>query len=318
MQINSPHAPVMLDEVLTNLNPQDGKIYVDGTFGAGGYSRAILESNKNCKIIAIDRDREAENFANKLRQEFLPRFVFCQGNFSDLAKILKDLEIPKIDGLILDIGVSSMQLDLHHRGFSFDSNHRLDMRMDQTQKLDAFEVVNSFSPEDLAEIIRKFGDEPKAKLIAKEIVKRRVNKPIETCMELASIVRYFYHKHYAKDPATKTFQAIRIFVNNELQELELALNSSSALLAEGGKLIIVTFHSLEDKIVKKFLQKEAMENTGYSRYQTIPDSISQKSNFVEGSDFRIITKKPAIPSDAEVKTNPRSRSAKMRVAIKLK
>jgi 16S rRNA (cytosine1402-N4)-methyltransferase len=190
--------------------------------------------------------------------------------------------------------------------------------MDQTQKLDAFEVVNSFSPEDLAQIIRKFGDEPKAKLIAKEIVKRRLNKPIETCVELASIVRYFYHKHYAKDPATKTFQAIRIFVNNELQELELALNSSSALLAEGGKLIIVTFHSLEDKIVKKFLQKEAMENTGCSRYQTTPDSISQKSNFVEGSDFRIITKKPAIPSDAEVRTNPRSRSAKMRVAIKLK
>ena len=205
-----------------------------------------------------------------------------------------------------------MQLDERERGFSFDSDEKLDMRMDRNQSLSAFEVVNHESEENLAKIIKEFGEEIKAKIIAKKIVALRKENPIKNCSDLAKIVRSFYYGYHKTDPATKTFQALRIFVNQELEELKMALEASVKLLKKGGRLVVVSFHSLEDKIVKDFLKEQAGLSQSYSRYQpecSLPKNLN--------NNFKIITKSALCPSKQEVDLNPRARSAKMRVAIKL-
>ena len=305
------HNPVMLKEVLENLAIRDGEIYVDGTFGAGGYSSAILHQ-ADCKLIAFDRDISVEKFVNKLQQKFGEKFVFKNKKFSQILEGLIEIGIDEIDGLVLDIGVSSMQLDERERGFSFDSEEKLDMRMDRNQSLSAFEVVNHESEENLAKIIKEFGEEIKAKIIAKKIVALRKENPIKNCSDLAKIVRSFYYGYHKTDPATKTFQALRIFVNQELEELKMALEASVKLLKKGGRLVVVSFHSLEDKIVKDFLKEQAGLSQSYSRYQpecSLPKNLNH--------NFKIITKSALCPSKQEVDLNPRARSAKMRVAIKL-
>lgn len=308
---NQPHIPVMLSEVLQNLQIKSGETYVDATFGAGGYSTAILQE-ANCKLIAFDRDKNVIKFVENLQNKFGNRFNFINEKFSEIENSLHQIGITEIDGLVMDIGVSSMQLDNEDRGFSFDSTQKLDMRMDQSQNLSAFEVVNEFSAKELADIIYQFGDEIHAKKIANKIVELRKVKPIYECRELANIVRGFYRGYFKTDPATKTFQALRIFVNKELEELEMALQSSLVLLKKGGRLVVVSFHSLEDRIVKNFLKKQAGIDKTFSRYE--PEIAVQNKSKI---NFKILTKSALMPSQIEIENNPRSRSAKMRVAIKL-
>jgi 16S rRNA (cytosine1402-N4)-methyltransferase len=303
------HKSVMLQEVLHHLNAKDGETYVDCTFGAGGYSAAILQS-ANCQVYAIDRDALAQEFAAKLHKKFPKNFTFLKGQFSNCAALLAEKNITQIDAMILDIGVSSMQLDDHARGFSFDSNEVLDMRMDRNSYPSAFEVVNEMSEAELAKIIKEFGDEPKARQIAKKIVAARLQQPISSCRNLAEIVRSLYFGYSKTDAATRTFQAIRIFVNQELDELKQALNASVKLLKKGGRLVVVSFHSLEDAIVKNFLKEQSGMAQTFSRYQIVLEN-QEKIN------FKVITKSAISPTKEEVDGNIRARSAKMRVAIKL-
>ncbi len=304
------HKPVLLKEVLEHLSPEAGEIYVDATFGAGGYSTAILESAP-CSLYSIDRDADAKKFADKLSQKFPQKFHFLAGKFSDMETLLSQEGVSEVDGVVFDLGVSSMQFDDKERGFSFDSDAKLDMRMDQQNPLSAYEVVNEFDEAEIAKIIKEFGEEPKAKLIAKKIVQARASKPITSCVELANIVRSLYFGYFKTDPATRAFQAIRIFVNQELEEITQALHSAKKLLKKDGRLIVVSFHSLEDSIVKSFLKKEAGIDQPMSRYQ--PISADSKSAI----HFRIINKSAIKPSDEEVRENYRARSSRMRVAVKL-
>lgn len=304
------HKPVLLAEMLRNLTPKQGETYLDGTFGAGGYSQAILES-ANCNLYAIDRDESAKKFAKKLAEKFGDRFVFLGGKFSDAENLLAEKNITKLDGMVFDIGVSSMQLDDKSRGFSFDSDAKLDMRMDQKIAISAYEIVNEASEKELAKIIKEFGEEPKAKKIAAKITKTRISKPITSCRDLADIVRSLYFGYSKTDPATRTFQALRIFINQELDELKLALASSASLLKKGGRLIVVSFHSLEDQIVKNFLKKEAGLDQSFSRYAPLD---RQKKSI---TNFHLLTKSAISPSEEEVAANPRARSARMRVAVRI-
>lgn len=303
------HKSVLLKEIIMNLAPKDGEVYLDATFGAGGYSTAILES-ANCHVYGVDRDESVKKFVLELQKKFPKNFTFLSGKFSDSTKLLEEKGVKQVDAMIFDLGVSSMQFDEMERGFSFDSDAKLDMRMDQKNPFSAFEVVNEFSEEELAKIIKEFGEEPKARAIAKKIVKERREKAITSCRDLASIVRSFYFGYSKTDPATRTFQAFRIFVNSELEELKMALASSLTLLKQGGRIIVVSFHSLEDSIVKSFLKEEAGLNQVKSRYEPIGISEVKKN-------FRIVNKSTIQASSEELKENNRARSAKMRVAIKL-
>jgi len=306
---NQFHIPVMLEEVLSFLKPQANEIYFDGTFGAGGYSQAILQSC-NCQVYAVDQDQAVDKFVKKLQAEFPKNFHFAFAKFSQVKEILKSFAVEKVDGVVLDIGASSMQFDEKSRGFSFDSNDRLDMRMNQNQELSAFEVVNNFSEEQLSEIIYKFGDEPKAKKIAQKITTQRSKHLITSCCELADIVRSLYVGYYKTDPATRTFQALRIYVNNELEELREVLNNSLKVLKSKGRMVVVTFHSLEDKIVKDFFREKSGYFKGQSRY--LPD-LNTELNI----ELKLLNKSAIEPSEFEVKNNPRSRSAKLRSIVKL-
>ena len=307
------HQPVMLKEVLNHLQIADNEIYVDGTFGAGGYSSAIL-AKKNCRLVSLDRDKSVVKYVKKLEAQFGSRFIFKNVKFSQMQEALNQEGINQVDGIVLDIGVSSMQLDDKARGFSFDSEEKLDMRMDNTQDLSAFEVVNFEDEKKLAQIIYEFGDEDKARKIAHKIVNFRQKEQLIYCSQLAQIVRSFYFGYHKIDPATKTFQALRIYVNKELEELKLVLEASKQLLKKGGRLIVVSFHALEDRIVKNFLKANSAQKFSHSRYEPIIDEAAIK-NYVDG--FAILTKSALSPSAEEIKLNPRSRSAKMRVAIKL-
>ncbi|MDR3290303.1 MAG: 16S rRNA (cytosine(1402)-N(4))-methyltransferase RsmH [Rickettsiales bacterium] len=281
-----PHKSVLLDEVLQVLKPRDNGNYLDCTFGAGGYTRAILQFAK-CNVIAIDRDITTKKFANEIKNE---RFTYYNMKFSEIDKLNM-----KFDGIVFDIGVSSMQIDDGSRGFSFQKDAPFDMRMGNNE-LSASDIVNLSGEGNLSDIIYKYGDEVKARHIAKKIV---ANRPLNTTFELANIVRSFYPKRSKIDPATKTFQAIRIAVNNELDELEIALDKAKSLLNDGGRIVVVSFHSLEDKIVKNFVKKLA-NNKKVDKYKDRHD------------EFREITKKPISPTNREIAENVRSRSAKLR------
>jgi 16S rRNA (cytosine1402-N4)-methyltransferase len=306
MKNNIPHTPVMLNEVLNNLSPQAGEIYLDCTFGAGGYTKAFLKL-ANCIVIGIDRDKNVQQYADSVKREFGERFSFLYGKFSEADKLLRQININKVDAIIMDLGVSSMQLDEEKRGFSFNKEAKLDMRMDQGN-ISAYDVINKYSEEELANIIYNYGDEKKSRKIAKRIIEQRKNKSIETTIELANIVRSCFKTRGKIDNATKTFQAIRIFVNDELNELKKALELSKILLNKNGRLIVVTFHSLEDKIVKDFIQKE----TGYSMRKKNKYASKDKQT----SEFLLDIKKAVLVSENEIKKNVRARSAKLRVAIK--
>lgn len=302
-----PHIPVMLSEVLTHLQPRDGETYVDGTLGAGGYTRAILDQ-ADCTVIAIDRDPEAHRRAEEWRQSYGDRLKLVHDAFGNVADIV---ETPA-DGFVLDLGVSSMQIDQGERGFSFRFDGPLDMRMDTTQGESAADLVNTLPEKELADLIYLYGEERHSRRIAKAIVAARAEKPFRTTGELASLVRTVMPrgKKDEIDPATRTFQALRIAVNDELGELERALAGSERILAEGGRLVVVTFHSLEDRIVKNFMKERAGDSPSPSRH--LPVAIAQGPE----PTFQIMTKKAVDPSEGETLSNPRARSARLRAAIR--
>jgi 16S rRNA (cytosine1402-N4)-methyltransferase len=298
------HIPVMLAEVLEALSPADGQTYIDGTFGAGGYTKAILDA-ANCKVIGIDRDETAI-----ARAPDNARLTMVHGAFGDVEGHLKGLDIDGVDGFVLDLGVSSMQIDDGARGFSFNKNGPLDMRMDRSSGQSAYDLVNTWPEKELADIIWKYGEERHSRKIASAIIKARAEKPIETTLVLADIVAKALpksFKKYALHPATRTFQALRIVVNGELDQLESALNASLNILKEGGRLVVVSFHSLEDSIVKAFLRDHGAVQGG-SRYA--PEVVTRPVLFTQP------VKKSVAASDNESRLNPRARSAKLRWAVR--
>ena len=304
------HYPVMLNDVVSALSPQAGEVYVDGTFGAGGYSRRFL-SEADCTVIAIDRDPSAIKAAEELAQEFGDRFIFVKGCFGDALELVQKAGFEKIDGFVLDVGVSSMQIDQAERGFSFRFDGPLDMRMGDVGKT-AADLVNDMEEESLANIIYQYGEERLSRRIAKRIVEARREERIETTNQLADIVRAAAPRKAQDkiDPATRTFQALRFAVNDELGELERGLKAAETLLKESGRLVIVAFHSLEDGIVKKFMYERSGYVANNSRHA--PPSL----NTNQAPSFALKKRKAIEASQEEVAENVRSRSAKMRVAYR--
>ncbi|WP_456396756.1 16S rRNA (cytosine(1402)-N(4))-methyltransferase RsmH [Desulfurobacterium sp.] len=287
------HPPVLLNESIEFLKAKEGGVFVDATLGGGGHTEAILEANPKNRVIAIDRDEEAIDRAIKRLERFGDRFSVYHANFAQIGVVLDEEGINFVDGILFDLGVSHFQLR-GDRGFSLWKDDLLDMRMDRSQKLTAADIVNTLPERELARIIYRYGEERFSRKIAREIVKRRREKPIKTTLELAKIVEAVIPKKLwagkKKHPATKTFQAIRIYVNRELENLEEAIPEAANRLKAGGRIVVITFHSLEDRIVKKLLK--------------------------ERGDLETITKKPVLPSEKEVAVNPAARSAKLRAAEK--
>ncbi len=297
------HYPVMLNEVLATLSPVDGGVYVDGTFGAGGYSKAILDA-ADCTVVAIDRDPDAQKRAEAMNE---PRLVFLRGCFGDVERLLQEAGIEKVDGFVLDLGVSSFQLDEAERGFSFRHDAPLDMRMDPESGQGAAELIATTGETDLANLIYKYGEERKSRRIAHKIVEARREAPIETTGQLADLVRSCLPrpKYGDIDGATRTFQALRIAVNDELGELERALASAENILKPNGNMVVVSFHSLEDGLVKRFF-REKSGGESVSRY--MPQT--QEAPVI----FDLLSRKAVKPSPEEVAENARSRSARLRAA----
>ena len=283
------HKPVLINEVIESIEPADDKIYFDATFGNGGYSKKILSSS-NCKVIAIDRDPSVSSKAKELEEKYKDRFKFIESRFSQIKKVMEELEREKVNCFLFDIGVSSMQLDNANRGFSFMKDGPLDMRMSNTGKT-AGELINTIDQNELADILFHYGDERNSRRIARSIINYRNKKEIKSTLELADIIKKNNTNFKSKiNPATKTFQALRMFINNELEELHSGLNQALNLLSIAGKICVVTFHSLEARMVKNF--SKAL-----------------------GSSVKV--EKVIKPSDDEVRLNPRSRSAKLRLIQKI-
>lgn len=305
-QDDGRHVPVLLDEVLAQLAPRPGEVYVDCTFGAGGYTKAIL-SAADCRVIAIDRDPDAIAAGLDLVESHDGRLSLLAGEFSDLASLLADAGVSSVHGIVLDIGVSSMQLDESGRGFSFMRDGPLDMRMSQAG-LSAADVVAKLPAEALANLIFALGEEPKSRAIARAIVAAREESPILTTLQLVKAIeratgpqRFNMRTH----PATKTFQALRIYVNGELDQLAAALEAAEHLLVEGGRLIVVTFHSLEDRIVKRFFAERSGNVPSTSRHAPGIEVHAAPS-------FTLPFKGHVGASDEEMQRNPRARSGKLR------
>ncbi len=287
------HKPVLLNEVIEILSPKKGDIFVDGTANGGGHTLAIWEKIKpSGKIIAIDKDKEATKSLQKKAKRKNIKIVCA--SYADLKNIIDKQDFGNISGILLDLGYSSFHIEKSKRGFSFQKDEPLIMRYDANKdELSAYDVINSMPEKELADIIYKYGEEKNSRKIAKKIVQKRKEKKIETSLELAEIIKSaFSKKRYKIHPATKTFQALRIFVNDELGELERFLPQVVDVLKKKGKLAVISFHSLEDRIVKRFLKEKK-------------------------DVFKILTKKPITPSKEEIIKNPRSRSAKLRVAEKI-
>ncbi|MEZ5852159.1 MAG: 16S rRNA (cytosine(1402)-N(4))-methyltransferase RsmH [Hyphomicrobiaceae bacterium] len=309
-QSSPPHISVLLREVVETLAPCDGDVVIDGTFGAGGYTRAVL-AVPGTHVLAIDRDPTAIARGQELVAAAQGRLLLRHGRFSELGEIASDAGFAQVQGVMLDIGVSSMQLDEAGRGFSFMADGPLDMRMGR-EGLSARDVVMEADERTLADIIYLLGEERKSRRIASAIVAARRNKPIETTAELARIVARAAGRAQGDDkhPATRTFQALRIYVNDELGELVRALSAAEHVLAPGGRLVVVTFHSLEDRIVKRFLTNRSGRAAAVSRHVPIADDSEQHAS------FRIVNQRPLTPSQDEIAANPRARSAKLRAAVR--
>jgi 16S rRNA (cytosine1402-N4)-methyltransferase len=300
------HVPVLGPQVVEYLQPKDGGLYIDGTFGAGGYARAIIAA-ANTRVIGIDRDQQAIALAAGLVEQAGGRLQLAQERFSRLDDVAREFGHEAADGVVLDIGVSSMQLDDSERGFSFRLDGPLDMRMGGDGAA-ASEVIAKISERDLALVIRTLGEERHASAVARAIVKERDKAPIRTTRALADIVaRVVRAKPGTIHPATRTFQALRIFINEELSELARALAAAERILKPAGRVVVVSFHSLEDRIVKTFFA-ERSRSSGVSRHRP-PEQVPAPT-------FTLLTKKPLVPDDAEIEQNPRARSAKLRAAAR--
>ena len=308
------HTPVLIDETIEHLVTGEGT-YIDGTLGGGGHSEKILETleKKNWLessiVIGIDRDSDAIEAASERLKRY-KNFRAIKSRFSELAEHAKE---KAVKGILLDLGISSHQIDEGARGFSFQKSAPLDMRMNQAESLSAYQVVNEYSEAKLAEVLWKYGEEKKSRVIAKRIAERRVLAPIETTEELASIVKACVPPNEQVKSLARVFQAIRIEVNNELGELGKALEESVRLLQSGGRIAVISYHSLEDRIVKEFFRKQSEDDWGFDKgLKGVPlkEPLRHRT-------MKLITKKPIQPSEKEVEENSRARSAKLRVAEKL-
>ena len=312
-EIRFSHVSVLLRECIEALQIKPNGIYVDCTTGGGGHSLEIAKRlTDGGRLIAIDRDEDALRAAGKRLADFADRVTFVHSNYAMLQSVLADLGIPGVDGVLADLGVSSYQLDTAERGFSYMQDAPLDMRMDREQPLRAYGVVNTYSEEELRRILYDFGEEKFARNIAANIVKKRSERPIETTLELAELVKASMPKTAREGghhPAKRTFQAIRIEVNSELSSIPPALDAAVHALNPGGRIAVITFHSLEDRLVK---QKFAALSSGCTCPREFPVCVCGKKPVV-----RVITKKPVTAGEDELEVNPRSRSAKLRVAEKI-
>ena len=301
----APHLPVLLDEVLAGLAVRPGEIHVDGTFGAGGYTRGLLAAGAG-RVIAFDRDPDAIADGPSLVPHADGKLVLIHERFSQMDSALQDRDLAPVDGVTLDIGVSSMQLDRADRGFAFSKDGPLDMRMSQAGE-SAADFLNHAEEAEIARVIKEYGEEPRARRVAAAIVAAR---PLTRTAELANVVRKAlgYYQGMKSDPATRTFQAIRIHLNAELDELEAGLVAAERVLRPGGRLAVVTFHSLEDRIVKRFLKGRSGSTPAGSRHR--PVAVVGPSPSFEN------VAKPVSASDAELAINPRARSARLRTAVR--
>lgn len=306
------HRSVLLDECMDGLNISPDGIYVDGTVGGGGHSFEIAKRLSGGRLIAIDRDEAAIRAASARLAVYGDTATIVRSNFYELASVCEQLNIESIDGLLLDLGVSSHQLDIPDRGFSYMADAPLDMRMDKRDGLTAFDVVNGYSEERLKKILYEYGEERFSAAIVAAIVRERQKKPIETTLELSDIIKYSIPPHAREGghhPAKRSFQAIRIEVNGELDAIAPAIRKASEVMAKGGRIVIITFHSLEDRIVK---QTYADMASGCTCPKNLPICVCGKT-----PEVKVLTKKPILPSEREIEENPRSRSAKLRVCEKL-
>lgn len=308
METKAKHIPVLLKEVVEAISPIDNGVYVDGTFGAGGYTSAILDT-ANCTVIAIDRDPNAIKDGQDLVKKYNGRLKLVEGTFGDMVNLVHNLGYEKVDGVMLDIGVSSMQIDQAERGFSFQKDGALDMRMSQSG-LSAADVLNTFSEQEIADIIYLYGEERFSRKIAAAVVHDRKEKPFKTTMDFANLLhRIIPHSRDQIDPATRSFQALRIYVNDELGQLKAGLIGAEQLLKAGGRMAVVSFHSLEDRIVKKFITEKTGMNSNPSRYMPVQKTIT--------ATLKSVSKKPIMPNQDEININPRSRSSRLRVAERI-
>ena len=301
------HRPVLVTESVELLAPRAGSLVVDGTCGGGGHTAEILRAGAD--VVALDQDPDAIEFAKEKLAEYGGRVTLCQANFREAGKILDELGVVGIGGALLDLGVSSRQLENASRGFSVMRQGPLDMRMDPRRELTAATVVNSYSEEDLTRIFRELGEEPAARRIASQLVKLRKVTPFQDTMQLAKAIEKIVWRHGRRHPATQVFQALRMEVNDELNALEEGLRALTKRLESGARFAVITFHSLEDRIVKNFFRdrsREWLDRPEWPEPRRNPDFV-----------FRLITDKPVEPGENEQRSNPRSRSAKLRVAEKI-
>ncbi len=300
------HKPVLFDEVIENIVTNEEGVYLDCTLGGAGHTQGILENtSEKGVVIAIDQDDDAIEFAGKKLENYKERIKIFKDNFKNLDTVLYMAGYEKVSGILMDIGVSSYQLDDPERGFSYKYEAKLDMRMNKNAKISAYEVINEFSEQEIADILYKYGEEPKSRRIARKITEARKEKKIETTTELADIVIRAIGKSMKRHPAKRTFQAVRMYVNQELEVLEEALEKAVELLEDRGRLLVITFHSLEDRIVKnKFREFEKPCKCP----PNIPICVCGKESL-----GKVITKKPIVAGELELKDNSRAHSAKLRV-----
>ena len=304
------HKTVLLEEAVSALNIKEDGIYVDATLGFGGHSGLILKKIKRGFLFAFDQDKMAIDYSQKKLKEIGNNFEIIKSNFAYLQEELEKRNIKKVDGFVFDIGVSSPQLDVADRGFSYHNDSKLDMRMDTSRDLSAYNVVNEYSYQDLVRILRNYGEEKYSTSIAKNIIKARETKNIETTLELVDIIKNSIPEKAKKGshPARKTFQAIRIEVNNELEVLDIALTKALDMLNVGGRLAVITFHSLEDRLVKEKFHKYSAVDSNLSKLPFIPEEYLPKYKLIEN----------IVPSKEEIEENNRARSARLRVIERIK
>lgn len=309
--INSTHIPVMMTQAIQALNVRDNLDYVDATFGRGGYSKAILDK-ANCNLLSIDKDSHVKKYAEQIKIKYKKRFTFVNSDFVKLESIIKKNKKNFINGgIVADLGVSSMQLDDPNRGFSFNKDGPLDMRM-SAEGITAQELIYSLNERELAKILWEYGEEVKSRAIAKLIVKERNKDLLDTTFKLVKIIKKVKKNDHKKKkhPATNSFQALRIAINQELKALESFLKISEKILLPGARLVIITFHSLEDRIVKVFFNKICGKISNFNRH--VPQTKE-----IQKIKFKIINRKPILPDLEEIKKNKRARSAKLRIVEKV-
>lgn len=308
--INEYHVPVLVNEVIHYLLTRPDGIYMDGTMGGGGHAESIISRlSEKGRLVGFDIDQDALQFSEKRLKKFGDRVIYVHDNFSNIRNVLSNQGLSEIDGFLLDLGVSSHQLDVEQRGFSFQSECRIDMRMDQNQSFDGWKIINKYEQTKLAETFKKYGEERHSWRIAKKIVDMRNKKEINTTGELASVVESITGSRFLKKSLARIFQAIRIEVNNELENLQQALKNILDLLIPGGRIVVISYHSLEDRIVKKFFIDNSL-TFHLAPHKYLPNTPVKPK-------LKILTKKPINASYDEILINPRAKSAKLRAAERI-